>query len=225
MKKLIIANQKTYLNKTSVKEFINNFKYAQDIIICPSFPFISEYSNYLLGAQDISEEETNTQTGEITGTQLKSLNCRYVIVGHSERRAKQGESDELIKKKLINAQNSDLVPILCVGENKEEYEAKITDEVLGKQLSAALDNIEGELIIAYEPIWAIGTGLIPSNKEIYYVVQKIKAKYPQYKVLYGGSVNVNNINELIQIENVDGYLIGGASSDAEELNLIVKSCQ
>lgn len=225
MKKIIIANQKTYLNKNSVQEFLEKFKYAQDLIICPSFPFISEFSNYTLGAQDVSYEEINTQTGEITAAQLKSLSCAYVIVGHSERREKQGESDEVINKKVLNAQKAALIPVLCVGENKNQYESKITKEIVAKQLAKALKGANDNLIIAYEPIWAIGTGLVPRNDEIIEVVQSIKDLYPQHKVLYGGSVNINNIEELLEIDILDGYLIGGASSDADELNFIVKTCQ
>lgn len=224
MKKILVANQKTYLNKEEAEAFLNEFK-EEGVIFCPSFPFLSMFNNHIIGAQDISKEESSSLTGEITASQLKSLGCQFAIVGHSERRQNEKEDNTTVNKKLLNAEASSLIPILCVGESKEDYDLAKTKEVVETQLRECLKDSTGELIIAYEPIWAIGTGVVPNNQEIKEVITYIKSLYPKYKVLYGGSVKASNIKELNQVEGVDGYLIGGASSIAKELSEIVKSCQ
>lgn len=224
MTKIIVANQKAYLNKNDVETFLREF-IGGDVIFCPSFPFLSMFDFYKLAAQDLAIGNDASATGEVTATQLRSLACDYVIVGHSERRKMQNETNQLVNKKLKTALEAELTPILCVGETKEEYGLGITEAVVNMQLKSCLEGSSNNVIIAYEPVWAIGTGLTPTNEEISKTVKFIKSLYPEFKVLYGGSVKASNIDELNKIEEIDGYLIGKASSSAQELNTIVKSCQ
>ncbi len=224
MNKIIVANQKAYLTREGVQSFLNEFA-GGEVIFCPSFPFLCLFNNHILGGQDIAASSELSATGEVTADQLKSLNCTYAIIGHSERRKFQKEDNEITNQKLLTTLNAGMTPILCVGETHEEYDLGLTRGVVKMQLDASLANANGEVIIAYEPVWAIGSGLTPTNEEIDDVVNFIKELYPSYKVLYGGSVKASNIAKLNEIHSVDGYLIGGASSKADELNEIVKSCQ
>ena len=222
--KLIVANFKMNLLKEDILEYVKHFnKKESNVIFCPS----NIYLNYFLekdlnvGSQDASFEEKGAFTGDVSASQLKSIGVKYTIIGHSERR-KYHNDDKYVNNKLICALNNSLIPILCIGETKEQRENNETYQVLEKQLNEALNNINSDLlsniIIAYEPVWSIGTGIIPSNYDIYNTISFIKEylqkRYVlQLKVLYGGSVNSNNISELETINNIDGYLIGGSSID------------
>ena len=190
------------------------------IVLCPTSLYLSvaKLDNIKLGAQNTSCTKEGAYTGEISASQLKSLNVEYCIVGHSERRKNQKESNEEIKEKITRLLEENITPILCVGETKEEREKKQVEQILKEELEILNDiNDKERIIIAYEPIWSIGTGLIPSNTEIKEVINLIKTNYPSNKVLYGGSANEKNIDELKKIREIDGYLIGGMSLHPEKI--------
>lgn len=223
------------MNKTikETKEFFEKFnklvsKTKNEILIFPSFICLSAAKEKALkkisiGAQNVFFEEKGAFTGEISVLQLKGL-CDFVLLGHSERRHKFFESDELINKKLVNAVKS-LNVILCVGETKEENEKGRTNSVLERQLIKGLSGVSfsEKLFIAYEPVWAIGAGKNAGKKEInsahFFIRKKLielfgeKGKFIQ--ILYGGSVNKENLNEVFSAENVNGVLVGGASLNPE----------
>jgi triosephosphate isomerase len=154
---------------------------------------------------------------------LKNVGAKYVIIGHSENR-KTGETNKLINLKIKSALRSGLKVIFCIGETLQEKRKKITKQVLNKQIKLGLNKIKSQkkILIAYEPVWSIGTGLIPKSTELFDTINFIKKNYKKYKVLYGGSVNPKNINELKLIDNIDGYLIGGASQDPNKFIDIIK---
>ena len=222
--KLIVANFKMNLLKEDILDYLNHFdNKATNVIFCPSNIYLNYFvdKNLNVGSQDVSPNEIGAYTGDISASQLKSLGVKYTIIGHSERR-KYYNDNKFIKDKLTNALNNSLIPILCIGESKEERDNGKTFDILKNQLDEALDSINKDLlsnvVIAYEPIWSIGTGVIPSNQDIYktisYIKEYLRKEYNlTLNVLYGGSVNNQNINDLEQINNVDGYLIGGSSID------------
>ena len=182
-----------------------------------------------IGAQNIDVLETGARTGEISASMIKDLGCEFSIIGHSERRILFGETSQMISQKLIQANNNYVIPILCIGESAEENQANNTFNVLEKQITQALQGIAelSSLIIAYEPVWAIGSGKTPNPEEINSVHEMIKdvvqSRFPKIgleSVLYGGSVNFKNASSLFEQKNVDGALIGGASLDGKEFALI-----
>ena len=154
---------------------------------------------------------------------LKNVGAKYVIIGHSENR-QAGETNKLINLKIKSALNSGLKVIFCIGESLKEKRKKITKKVLNKQIKLGLNKIKNrnKILIAYEPVWSIGTGLIPKSYELFNTLNFIKKKIKNAKVLYGGSVNPKNIRELKSINNVDGFLIGGASQDSKKFIDIIK---
>lgn len=229
--KLIVGNLKMYIEGSNLKEYTNKIKKVENenVVVCPTsihIPFFIK-NKYKVGIQNISTEEIGAFTGEVSASQAKKLGVDYVIIGHSERRQKLNETDLDINKKIKNALASKIKVILCIGETLEEHQLLKTESVLKREIQKDLNQIDENVIIAYEPIWAIGTGVIPTNKEIERTVEYIKLlvhektkKTP--KVLYGGSVNEKNINELEKIPNIDGYLIGGASSKIDEFLKIIE---
>jgi triosephosphate isomerase len=207
-------------------------------VLCP--PFVSlvgismmlEGSSVKLGAQNMYFEAQGAYTGEISPLMLKDL-CQFVILGHSERRWYFGETDEIVNKKVKAALANNLKPILCVGERLEENEAGKTEEVINRQATAALNGIEpaSNLVIAYEPVWAIGTGKAASGKQAAATIQFIrdvvaklwdKSVAQDLRILYGGSVTSANIAEFISQPEIDGALVGGASLKAEEFPSIAE---
>lgn len=237
--KLVIGNQKTYLNRPEVIDFINKTKDSkcENAIICASFPYLDIYledSRYVVGAQNVSVKGNGASTGEISAEQLSSLGVTYTIVGHSERRSDNNETSDMFVSKINNLLSFDIRPIFCIGENLEQREANIEKDVVGKQIMEVFDKLDKtnleKIIVAYEPVWAIGTGKVPTNEEIddivCYIKDLIQDKYgARLLVLYGGSVNAKNIDELNEVESVDGYLIGGASTKADEFNYIMSKCE
>lgn len=212
VKKLIIANWK--MNPETLikaKRLFNAVKKTK-AIICPPFPYLSVFKYNFLCAQDCHWEESGAFTGEVSPKRLKNLGVKYVIIGHSERRA-LGETEEIIEKKLKAALKAGLIPILCVGEKKGENAKKVINKQLKK-------NLKG-VIIAYEPVWAIGTGNFCSANKANKVREFIKEKLDN-KILYGGSVNSKIAKDYLKI-GFDGLLIGGASLDAEEFRKIAKN--
>jgi len=214
------------------------------VILCPPFTSLSKVSETLnstavgLGAQNMHFQSAGAFTGEISAAMLKSANCQYVILGHSERRHVFNETDELIHQKLTTALANELIPILCIGETLAERQAGNTIEVLGKQYSAAFKDMPvvqfQKCIIAYEPVWAIGTGVNATPQqasEAHRAVRRLIAdQYDQElaqrtKILYGGSVKPVNTQELIEAGDIDGFLIGGASLVAEQFIAIIRSVE
>ena len=206
-------------------------------IVCP--PFISlmavrsllDNSSISIGAQNMYQEEKGAYTGEISPYMLANL-CEYVILGHSERRQHFGETDQSVNLKVKAALKANLNPIICVGELLSAREKGIAEEVVTNQLLTGLEEIESlhSVIIAYEPVWAIGTGknadndtIESANNMILTIIKDLKYDIKNPKILYGGSVNNNNAENLSKICNLDGFLIGGASLDAEEFYKIYKS--
>jgi triosephosphate isomerase len=179
------------------------------------------------GAQDLSDQEAGAFTGEISAAMLKDFACRYVIVGHSERRALHGESSELVAKKTIAALSAGLVPIVCVGETLAEREAGLTAGVVEQQLApvlAAVGSRLADIVIAYEPVWAIGTGKTATPEMAQQVHELIRAKLAQVdgqaaakvQILYGGSMKPDNAQALLAMPDIDGGLIGGAALKATD---------
>jgi len=182
-----------------------------------------------IGAQNIDYLEAGPRTGEISAPMIKDLGCEFCIIGHSERRTLFNETSQIIHQKLIQANNNSIIPILCVGESDEDSQTNNTFNVLEKQIIEALQGIAelNSLIIAYEPVWAIGSGKIPDPEEINSVHEMIKdvvqSRFPKIgleSILYGGSVNFKNAPSLFKQQNIDGALIGGASLDGKEFALI-----
>jgi triosephosphate isomerase len=210
-----------------------------DVGVCPPFVHIPEVADLLkgspvlLGAQNIADQDEGAFTGEISGSLLKEFSCRLAIVGHSERRALYGESDALIAAKYARAIENGLTPILCIGETLEERESDRTFSVIAKQLYAVLDLADvgslAKAVIAYEPVWAIGTGRTASTEQAQEVHAWIRARVAEMnpgiaenlQILYGGSVKADNAEALFSMPDIDGGLIGGASLDA---NSFLKIC-
>ena len=181
-------------------------------------------SNIEVGAQNCHESNVyGAFTGSINSMMLKNVGAKYVIIGHSENR-RAGETDLLINKKISSALKSGLKVIFCIGETIVEKRKKITKKVLNRQISIGLNKIKkkNNIIIAYEPVWSIGTGLIPTPNELFETVTFIKKKIKNHRVLYGGSVSPKNILKLRSIDNIDGFLIGGASQDSKKFIDIIK---
>jgi triosephosphate isomerase len=211
-------------------------------VFCPPFTSLMAVSVLLegsginLGAQNMHWEEKGAFTGEISPAMVKEL-CGYVILGHSERRAYFGESDEIVNRKLISAQTFDLTPIVCVGETLDQYESKLTREVVSKQASLSLRGASSDfaprMVVAYEPVWAIGTGKASNGKDANAVVKDIirpalaslygEQTAQAIRVLYGGSVTAANAAEFFAQPDIDGALVGGASLKLDEFVAITKA--
>ena len=233
-----IANWKMFgvLNSLNsihkVAKFLKNFKKNNSlkIIYCPPNTLIRPMTKKLkdthidVGAQNCHEHDKfGAFTGSVNSIMLKNVGAQYVIIGHSENR-QAGESDKLINLKIKSAIKSGLKVIFCIGETLQQKRKKITKQVLNKQIRFGLNKIKikNNIILAYEPVWSIGTGVIPKKNELFETINFIKKKINKCKVLYGGSVNPKNINDLKSIVNIDGYLIGGASQDPKKFIDIIK---
>ena len=235
---VIAANWKMNTTIVEARNLINEMKSKLDllknieIVICPPFISLSEIKELLkgtsikTGAQNMYFEKEGAYTGEISPQMLHGL-CEFVILGHSERRNYFLETDDLVNKKIKRALLFNLKPILCIGENLIEKESNKTEEVLSKQLDKGLQEItyNKDVLIAYEPLWAIGTGVAANGEEANITIKFIRDKMAQLwdkttdddlRILYGGSVNSNNITEFISKSDIDGVLVGGASLKAKE---------
>jgi triosephosphate isomerase (TIM) len=215
---------------------------AVEVVVCPPFTALRSVGTLIdadkldlrLGAQDCHPEPEGAYTGEVSAPMLAKLGCQYVIVGHSERRQYFGETDELVARKGAAAQDSNLTPIVCVGETLEQRDAGRTEEVVATQTRGSLDGLTGagrQLVVAYEPVWAIGTGrsATPADAQttialIRSVVAEIagQAMAGDLRILYGGSVKPGNIRDLMAEPDVDGALVGGASLSADDFSMIIK---
>lgn len=214
---------------------------ACDVVICPPFVYLDQVGGMLadsciqLGAQNLSTEASGAYTGEVSAAMLSDTGCRYVIVGHSERRVLFEETDELITRKFLAAQGAGLSPILCVGESLQERQDGMTNAVISRQINAVLDQIDIQMLasglVAYEPIWAIGTGQTASveqAQEVHAHIRSIVSAHDakiavELRILYGGSVKGSNAGGLFAMEDIDGGLIGGASLDPVDFAAICSS--
>lgn len=208
--------------------------WAAEVMVCPPFVYLADAARLLngsgigLGAQSVSAEETGAFTGDVSASMLKDIGCHYCLVGHSERRALYGEDDHLVARKFVAALREELVPVLCVGETLVEREQGSTEAVVARQLNAVIDvaGIESldQAVMAYEPVWAIGTGHTATSEqaqEVHHFLRQILAGHDakiadSMRLLYGGSVKAANAADLFGMTDVDGGLIGGASLKADE---------
>lgn len=230
MRKIIIAgNWKMYKTQAESQEFVQVFKpllhdtdETREVVLCIPFTALGTMSKILhgspiqLGAQNIHWQEKGAYTGEIAGDMLAEIGISYVIVGHSERRQYFGETDETANLRAIAAQHFQLKPILCVGETKSQRDGEETEQVIINQVKRGLVDIDqNNLVIAYEPIWAIGTGDTCAATEANRVIGIIRKQLsnPDVSILYGGSVKPDNIDEIMTQPEIDGALVGGASLD------------
>lgn len=214
-----------------------------EIAICPPFVYLAELSRQLdstgilLGAQNVSQFDAGAHTGEISAGMLRDYRCRLVIVGHSERRALYGENDEVVAAKFIRVVENGLIPILCVGETLDERENGDTEVVIAQQLDTVIEQAGVELfdrvVIAYEPVWAIGTGRTATPEQAQDVHAFIRLRLARHddaiadglRILYGGSVKPGNAGELFNMADIDGGLIGGASLVAEDFLTICQAAK
>jgi triosephosphate isomerase len=239
-KPLVAGNWKMHGSRTENAALVRGLldrlpeSLAADVLVCPPFVYLSETGRLLkdaeidLGAQSLCAESSGAFTGEVSGAMLRDVGCRYVLVGHSERRQLFGEHDALVARKFVAAQSAGLVPVLCVGETLEERERERTTEVVARQLDAVLA-VCGvaalrSAVIAYEPVWAIGTGRNATPEQAQDVHATIRARVDaldarianEVRILYGGSVKASNARELFAMADIDGGLVGGASLKADE---------
>ena len=244
---LVAGNWKMNGTLESVTTLVEGIKAGLDsvtkaeVAVCPPFVFLDRVNQLIagasiaLGAQNVAKEDRGAYTGEIAAPMLKDVGCKYVIVGHSERRAIYGETDSLVAEKYARGLQEGLTPILCVGEFLEEREAGKTEEVVARQLDAVIEKVGiagvGDGVIAYEPVWAIGTGRTASPEQAQDVhafiretlVSRDAAVAAGTRILYGGSMKGSNAEGLIGMADIDGGLIGGASLKAEEFLAICRA--
>jgi len=244
---LAAANWKMHLLRAEARALCAALRAAPptpgaDAVIFPSHPLISTVAEALagseieVGGQDLHPEDSGAHTGEVSGAQLVDAGCRWAIVGHSERRRDHGEDDALVAKKLAAAVRHGLRPVLCLGETREERRAGETFAVIERQLSAALATAPADgasWVIAYEPVWAIGTGDVATPEQAQEAHAFLRERLAalgspalaaSLRLLYGGSVKPDNAAELIAQPDVDGFLVGGASLDAGKFLAIIHAC-
>jgi triosephosphate isomerase (TIM) len=238
VRKVIIAgNWKMFKTQAETLEFLQGFLNQvtdtpddREIVLCVPFTALGTLSRNLhgsriqVGAQNVHWEESGAYTGEISPPMLTELNVRYVIIGHSERRQYFGETDATVNLRLKAAQKYGLLPILCVGETKQQRDAGEAESVISAQLEKDLVGVDQQkLVIAYEPIWAIGTGDTCESGEANRIIGMIRSKLsnPNVTIQYGGSVKPGNIDEIMAQPEIDGALVGGASLEAKDFSRIV----
>ena len=245
MKKLIIANFKMNFGQEETKDYLKSLlslvsTSENEVVVCPPFTSLAVASHMLfgknikLGAQNVHQEESGAYTGEISAKMLKEFNCEYVLVGHSERRNYFGEKNKIINSKIKTLLKYGLKPVLCIGESEKERIAGKTNVILKQQMEQGLQGLyENELksvVIAYEPVWAIGTGVTPSPKEVLDTVKAIKgfieSNYSltaanNIMIIYGGSITPENAKGFLQYEEINGALVGSASLNSESFSKII----
>lgn len=242
-RKLVVGNWKMHGsregNAALLKGILEAQPVAADVAVCAPFPYLADLGAQLQGspvawgAQDLSAHEQGAYTGEVSVGMLAEFGCRYVIVGHSERRAYHGETDQLVADKAKIALSKGVTPIVCVGETLAQREAGETEAVVKRQLSAVIHTLGpciGEIVVAYEPVWAIGTGKTASPEQAQAVHALLRAQLAaatphaaQMRLLYGGSVKPDNATVLFGQADIDGGLIGGAALKAADFNAICKA--
>jgi triosephosphate isomerase len=229
--RLVAGNWKMHgsraANRALLDAILKGLPKGTQCAVCPPFPYLADVAEQLrgtsvaLGAQNVSEHAQGAYTGEVSAAMLKEMGCRYAIVGHSERRQIYGETDKQVAAKFAAASGAGLTPILCVGETLAEREAGKTEEVVARQLGAVAFK---DGVLAYEPVWAIGTGKNATPEQAQAVHAFLRKKVPQdTTILYGGSVKAQNAAAIFKMPDVDGGLIGGASLVAEDFLAILKA--
>ena len=236
MTKMLVANWKMSLmpdeESALAREIVSSHSVsAVEIVLCPSFLSLSSIKDITqntkikLGAQNCASAEKGAYTGEVSPASLKELGCEYVILGHSERRTIHGESSNLIKQKAEAAHVAGLKTIICIGETHEQFTRNKTAEILTNQLQESVPSSSTYLntVIAYEPVWAIGTGKLPNRQEVESATSAImKAGFVKpFKILYGGSVSPENTSELLSLKGIAGLLVGGASLNCTTFKHII----
>jgi triosephosphate isomerase len=246
-RRLVIGNWKMNGSRGAAAELIQELKStlvgaSATVAVCPPFVYLAQLETLLqgsaiaLGAQNLSAEPEGAFTGEVSATMLREFGCRYVLVGHSERRALYGEDDAAVARKVQAALGADLIPVVCIGETLAQRDAGATLEVIAAQMDAVLAQTEPaalpQLVWAYEPVWAIGTGRTaePAQaQEVHaFVRERLRSVSPeaaQVSVLYGGSVKADNAAQLFAQTDVDGGLVGGASLNAAEFSAICRAAE
>jgi triosephosphate isomerase len=244
---IVAANWKMNGNTELVKAMVNGLSKVQladnvEVLVCPSFPYLALYANecqtnnltnsFNVGAQNMNEHDSGAYTGEVSFSMLKELGVNHVILGHSERRSLYKETSLLVAQKVAKALDAGLVPVLCIGESEQERMSQQTETVLASQIQPVLDEIGiekfKEVVIAYEPVWAIGTGKTASPEmaqETHAFIRQFLANESEeiaqlVPLLYGGSVNQGNCEQLFAQTDIDGGLIGGASLKVDEFSAI-----
>lgn len=244
---LVAGNWKMNGSRESIKALLDGIKSgvsavtAAEMAVCCPAVYIADVSEQLngtpiaFGGEDISVHDSGAYTGEIAGAMWNDFSCKYVIIGHSERRTYHNESDELVAEKFEAARRAGLIPLFCIGETLQEREGGITEQVVSRQVNAVIDrlgvDVLGEGVIAYEPVWAIGTGVTATPEQAQethaYIRSMIAEKSAdvaaKIQILYGGSMNAGNAAELLACADIDGGLIGGASLKADDFLAIGKA--
>lgn len=242
-KPLVMGNWKMHGSRAETEALLSSFlslwedSAAVEVGVCPAFIHLGQAANLLagrevkLGGQDLSTAESGAHTGDISGPMLKDSGCSHVLVGHSERRTDHAESSALVAEKFVAAQAAGLIPVLCIGETLAEREGAKTLDVVGEQLAAVIskagENAMAKAVIAYEPVWAIGTGLTATPEQAQevhaFIRSQLGAVADKVQVLYGGSVKPGNAEELFAKPDIDGALVGGASLNAEDFAAICRA--
>lgn len=246
-KPLIAANWKMNgdksFNKKLLTELIQKLPTVSsaEFLVCPPFVYCESVAELLqnsqiyCGGQNLSEFNSGAYTGDVSAEMLIDVGCRYVLIGHSERRSLFGENNDIISRKILRALNQNLIPVICLGENLEQRQQGLTEKIVISQLNDALHLTENhpmlhDAVLAYEPVWAIGTGLTATPEQAQEVHAILRAEIAKYdrnwaqkiRIIYGGSVKANNAQGLFNMPDIDGFLVGGASLVAEEFLSICK---
>ncbi|OZM58311.1 triose-phosphate isomerase [Lottiidibacillus patelloidae] len=240
---VIAANWKMNMSLETAGSLITQLAdttYSNTVVVCPPYPYLypvklllnQSTSNIQLGGQNVHEEDKGAHTGDISAEMLKDVGCEHVIIGHSERRM-IGETDELVNNKVVKALEKKLTPIICIGETAEQYDQGLTKEVVSSQIQTALTGVTdlSDIVIAYEPVWAIGTGKSATAEQAQDIHEYIRSTIEkshgvladEVPILYGGSVKAKNAEEFSKMKDIDGVLVGGASLNAEEFKSIIQA--
>lgn len=228
----IFGNWKMAQDLAAARSFVQSWSEpASELVTAAIFPSdlhcaelvkLSANSSLKVGAQNCSNENSGAFTGEVSAAMLKEVGLSHVLVGHSERRARFKESSDWLGQKVDRALSAGLVPVFCIGETKDQRESGQLEKVLDEQISALSENAKQAVIVAYEPVWAIGTGLVPKLEEISQAHGLIQKRLPGRPILYGGSVKPENSKEILALPEVSGLLIGGASLSPESFSKIYR---
>ena len=242
-RQLVVGNWKMNGNQQSNADLLALIvagwqgEHSVEVVVCPPCPYLQTThekiagSQVLLGAQNVSQYDSGAFTGEVSAQMLAELHCKFVIIGHNERRRLQGETDEQVAQKFIAVQRAQLIPIVCIGESLAERENGQHLDVIGRQLEAVFTHVGRDVfaqaVVAYEPVWAVGTGKTATPQQAQevhrFIREQLGDRAGEIRILYGGSVKASNAEQLFAMQDIDGALLGGASLNAEEFLKICKA--